>query len=328
MRSRSGFTLIELLVVIAIIAVLVAILLPAVQQARAAAQRAVCKNNFKQIALALHNYADTHNAFPPGIVNGLPALDANGNEQYSGYSWCVFILPFMEETALYETYSPTFGGPAQNVWSGNWKKFSCPSQVWSGQWGNGNYHESFGNYVGVWGPENFIKYNSGTYSIDKTKNYGMFGINNSRQFRDVTDGTSNTFFIGERRFSEGQQIRPVGTEWVGNVHSTMGAGDPNQYNWPMYSAAMVRCSEIAHRRHSYKDHPDYIACADAAEADLNAWRDSTGMTYASFSSYHHGGTVNIALVDGSVHATNLLNMDKTLFKNLCDRRDGNVVSGF
>src|SRR5688500_16410885 len=109
--SRGGFTLIELLVVIAIIAVLISLLLPAVQQAREAARRTQCKNNLKQIGLALHNYHDTFNRFPPGSLwfnKKLPA-DANG-QNYGEYgpSWLVLILPQMEQTPLHQLYSAQF----------------------------------------------------------------------------------------------------------------------------------------------------------------------------------------------------------------------------
>src|SRR5438046_4479450 len=90
-RSRRGFTLIELLVVIAIIAVLIALLLPAVQQAREAARRANCKSNLKQIGLALHNYHDSYNIFPPGWI-----FDPNRTQaQYGGnmWGWNTFIMP-------------------------------------------------------------------------------------------------------------------------------------------------------------------------------------------------------------------------------------------
>ncbi len=92
-RSLRGFTLIELLVVIAIIAILIALLLPAVQQAREAARRTQCKNNLKQIGIALHNYHDTYNTLPPGVVH------KSGNQNIAAmgsYGWGTFLLPQLE----------------------------------------------------------------------------------------------------------------------------------------------------------------------------------------------------------------------------------------
>ncbi len=99
---RRGFTLIELLVVIAIIAILIALLLPAVQQAREAARRSQCKNNLKQIGLALHNFHDTHGYFPP--AHGTPEGSNTGadNLQRSGPSWMTYLLPFMDLPSLAE----------------------------------------------------------------------------------------------------------------------------------------------------------------------------------------------------------------------------------
>jgi len=107
-QRTSGFTLIELLVVIAIIAVLVALLLPAVQQAREAARRSSCKNNLKQIGLALHNHLDTHGSFPPGYVcydeagNRFQTGGWQHNQNEFGFSWLPMLLPFMEDTARWE----------------------------------------------------------------------------------------------------------------------------------------------------------------------------------------------------------------------------------
>src|SRR6201996_1630152 len=96
LRRSKGFTLIELLVVIAIIAVLIALLLPAVEQAREAARRTQCKNNLKQMGLALHNYHDTNNTFPPGWIGQSTAA-------YSGFGWNTMLLPSIDQGPLYNS---------------------------------------------------------------------------------------------------------------------------------------------------------------------------------------------------------------------------------
>jgi prepilin-type N-terminal cleavage/methylation domain-containing protein len=102
-KSRRGFTLIELLVVIAIIAILIALLLPAVQQAREAARRTQCRNNLKQIGLALHNYHDSFNLFPPGYIVATNGLN------YQGYGWGTMLLPSFDQAPLYNTIQTSLG---------------------------------------------------------------------------------------------------------------------------------------------------------------------------------------------------------------------------
>src|SRR5436190_12519131 len=112
-RGRRGFTLIELLVVIAIMAVLMGLLLPAVQKVREAASRLQCQNNLKQIGLALHNYEGVNGVFPPAYVTQNPAADGSAfgvsyGDEYrngpTGFAWGVFLLPFLEQDNLYRQF--------------------------------------------------------------------------------------------------------------------------------------------------------------------------------------------------------------------------------
>ncbi|HEY2911174.1 MAG TPA: DUF1559 domain-containing protein, partial [Gemmataceae bacterium] len=114
-HRQRGFTLIELLVVIAIIAILIGLLLPAVQKVRESAARSKCTNSLKQIGLAMHQYNDTYGALPPGHVTNVAGTSAPS----PGWSWATLILPFVEQTALYNTINPdttgTTGAPAANA---------------------------------------------------------------------------------------------------------------------------------------------------------------------------------------------------------------------
>jgi prepilin-type N-terminal cleavage/methylation domain-containing protein/prepilin-type processing-associated H-X9-DG protein len=219
--ARPGFTLIELLVVIAIISVLIGLLLPAVQKVRESAARLRCKNNLKQIGLALHNYHDVNQAFPPGYVSsagpGGPADDRG-----PGWGWAALVLPYLEQDNLYRQirFDRDIADPANtSVRMVSLPIFLCPSDGGDATFTvdllndptptystplrdvNGNpVQVAHANYVGIFGnPE--ITVDPGYLVSDPDRSVlhrGMFYRNSKVRIADVTDGTSNTLFVGER----------------------------------------------------------------------------------------------------------------------------------
>jgi prepilin-type N-terminal cleavage/methylation domain-containing protein len=185
--SRAGFTLIELLVVIAIIAILIGLLVPAVQQVRAAAARTQCANNLKQLGLACHNFHDVYKKLPPGWVT------TTARQPVPGWSWHVMLLPFIEQEPLYLQLKPditTPGGapnPPSALMQTTIPVFRCPSDDTPdiSPW----YYRGYGttNYVcnrAVLGP--------GDGTVQKN------GQPFNTRLTDISDGTSETILIGER----------------------------------------------------------------------------------------------------------------------------------
>jgi len=218
-RRPRGFTLIELLVVIAIIAVLIALLLPAVQQAREAARRSQCKNNLKQIGLALHNYHDTFRMLPFGVVmyraNGGGSLGGgqDGSSLNRGnWAWSAMILPYIDQAPLFQIMQVGKFSPAQaNNVTGNTGLLQTPLAVYrcpsdpgavlcdddrrinfsgvSSTLNTATTQVARSNYAG----------NNGHQDIGGGNiNTGVFARDFIRRFRDITDGLSNTLAIGER----------------------------------------------------------------------------------------------------------------------------------
>lgn len=215
-RSRYlGFTLIELLVVIAIIAVLIALLLPAVQQAREAARRTQCKNNLKQIGLALHNYSSTYNQmFPPAKIFDGNVSQCQGWIRGNSLSWRVMILPFNDNAPLYNTinfsewiqcrtFSPSTIDPIRNK---VFPAYLCPSDpkdaLWQNQGGTNyasmaasGYNPSPGSGVPSPNPpiQGSCGLNSNVWHGDSS---GALGYTGTR-LAQITDGTSNSILAGE-----------------------------------------------------------------------------------------------------------------------------------
>jgi prepilin-type N-terminal cleavage/methylation domain-containing protein/prepilin-type processing-associated H-X9-DG protein len=218
---RPGFTLIELLVVIAIIAVLMGLLLPAVQKVREAASRTQCRNNLKQLGLALHNYHATYEVFPPGYLSAV-GPGGPADDQGPGWGWATLILPYVEQDNLYRQIQLTkdIKDPAHAaVRLTSLPVFLCPSDGGSRTFTvdllndpmptystpltdvNGNpVQVAHSNYVGIFGnPE--ITPDPGFLLPDPDRSaahQGMFYRNSKVRIADVTDGTSNTLFVGER----------------------------------------------------------------------------------------------------------------------------------
>jgi prepilin-type N-terminal cleavage/methylation domain-containing protein len=312
-RDRTGFTLIELLVVIAIIAVLIGLLLPAVQKVRAAAALAKCENNLKQIGLAMHNYHDTYERLPPSQINPNSELPGNFSSSnlsapdsfFPASSWQIYnlsgfvlLLPYIEQTALYSQYDFTsaaapagsqsviqqYGLAGGGVSATNQQVvgalvpiFACPMDTYPppvdtiaqyATWAvtnarRGNYLFSEGTAPDArpWAVSSFI---------------GPCGVNGGARLTDITDGTSNTFLVGEGK----QQ------SCINNI--------ANYWAVALYWSPVANFQTAKHQI----NYPGYLALSPSSCS-----YDSTGAKQTTsnrtFGSFHTGGA-NFVLSDGSV----------------------------
>ncbi|MEZ6130117.1 MAG: DUF1559 domain-containing protein [Planctomycetaceae bacterium] len=313
-RLSNGFTLIELLVVIAIIAILVSLLLPAVQQAREAARRTQCKNSIKQLGLALHNYHDTHSTFPPGWVDQNQSTAAN-------WGWMCYVLPMMDQANMYSQLAvgnTDLGMALDDVvkirlMTKPLPGFRCPSDTAPEVNSEHTLLSTTGtaqaaavsSYIGVngggdWGYDSELK--------------GTFGRNSKVGFRDFSDGTSNTICVGERAW----------------VLPRAGGGQDNCRSATIYGVSADP---------TLGTHVQRTTLAKGLFGINQTGPDTTvsptiEICARSFSSRHVGGA-QFLLADGSVRfISENIQRDQSgtngdyIWQNLLNKADGNVIGEY
>jgi prepilin-type N-terminal cleavage/methylation domain-containing protein/prepilin-type processing-associated H-X9-DG protein len=301
MRMRGAFTLIELLVVIAIIAVLVGLLIPAVQKVRESASRLKCKNNLKQIGLALHSYHDRMNGFPPGYQTNVAS---DNSDLGPGWGWGAFLLDDLEQSNLKQhiRFDLQISDPA-NAQARNLELpiYVCPSEARSGPFA---VRDANGNAICTVGRGSYVAMN-GVLGVsgDAFDNNGVFLRNRTMRIADITDGLSNTLFIGERCTSMSS------TTWTGAV--TNGVVPAVRYPNPADQLANAEAASALVLSHGSRDHlPNNPLVFDA---------DATA-------SFHDQG-VNFLLGDGSVRNINN-SINGLVYEALLTRAGGEVIGNY
>jgi prepilin-type processing-associated H-X9-DG protein len=309
LTGRTAFMLLELLAVIAIIAVLIGLVLPAVQNARESANRMSCQNNLKQIGLALHHYHNTHRFFPPGYQAIGPYSDG-ASDTAPGWGWGAFLLPYLEQDNLHRRLD--FKQPVQNspaiqtmVWG-----YLCPSdQLPLGPF---QVPDGFGNTVCLAAPSSYAACVGGDESgTTDASGLGIFYRNSQTRITDIRDGASSTILIGERAWSNANGV------WAGAVEGgVIKRGKLNPC--PGTGAAWYPAAALV-----------------LAHSHFNNTNTDADGGLDDFSSRHVGGS-NFLFADGSVHFLRSVSNDlpdggytpdSLILQALGTRANGDAVPG-
>lgn len=336
--KNHGFTLIELLVVISIIAVLMALLLPAVQQAREAARRTQCRNNMKQLGLALHNYHDNHKSLPPGVIilnsltnnQNLPSrfgddLDTGG---HLGVNWLVSVLPFIDQSPLFNLFNPAQPmsmaiGNNATVRRTVISPYLCPSDpqntapleryntyasggAGSAPWARGNYGANLGRQMYA---------HQTQWTQTQGDRRGAMGFGSGASLRDFTDGTTNTVMVWEIRAGVGSQD-PRGTWAMGRYGASLVGG------CDIGTFGSADCEGI---NSSVTSSDDIDGCIDAPGYGMGCTAN-LGDAQISPRSLHSSG-VNTVLGDGSVRFISQ-QIDLSIFQALNSISGGESIGEF
>ncbi len=340
MRIRRAFTLIELLVVVAILAALLALLLPAVQQARESARRTQCRNNLRQLGLALHNYHDQASVFPPGYVsaNTDPARIVTA-PRYQGWGWNMMILPHLDQASLYNQFNfsssilETLSRPVNPMTTGL-AVVRCPSdpgsrlvdyldvtedRLWTVPPAELQFART--NYFGVIGRQTSapIGVQGLQFGLEMTTEYfsGSFADDSHIGFARLADGASQTVIVGER-YTPAARGRATNPNPVG--HGAW-AGVPSEGAGGGHTAL----GDVSVDTTTASDSDGSLAPAGYHINGNNTPQFPRGQT-TGFGSMHAGGC-HFLLADGAVRLLSE-NTDIDLYHKLGDINDGHAIEDF
>ena len=293
MSRPRAFTLLELLMVVGIIAVLIALLLPAIQSAREQARRAQCINNLLQMGIAMGNYASTHSVLPPGVVNDKGPIVSQPVGYHHG--WTVQILSFIDQDNVYRRFAleeSIYAPSNETARSVVISTFMCPSssRAWSG---NGS-----------------ISYAGCHHDVEApiaADNHGVLYLNSHVRFDDITDGLAQTILLGELKSNE-----PAILSWASGTRATLRntGADLNSEN-PL-TALFAGIAEFSKEE------------KHAATARMIAGGAIPFDFVGGFSSSHPGGA-NFAFGDGSVRFIKQT-VQQRVYQLLGNRADGELIS--